>query len=427
MTTMDLNTLVSLTYDSDPKVRKQAAVELSKCDPHQALYPLVQLTYDRDPGVQEVARNMLEEIKKKNAGNEPKLMSFAEVFSHGAKEEEKAAEAPKNEGKKEKMLRPIDQIFEKKLGKEKGEEAKKKMMPTIEKIYMRVLGGPFAQEKEGKKEKVHEREKIVQEVLSSYLEALASSAEKAAEREEERKKAQEKLVVEAPKEEAAPAAPAEEAPEEGAPEPEEEGEASLEKEIGVVGREVKPEQGLKEVEASAAEDEQAPESGDEGEEREVVPEEAQGATIFRFAYDTMMASDGDDKTMQEAMKIMKKSAEDQISLAFKVAKRKYSEVKLTNITELKTGMKNITTGVLFVKSVEHKDYQRTAKKRDTFTRIVVADTESNEGIVYLFEGRGAPIAPGMRMKIEKGYAKTFEFSGETGMTVSKKGQVYILL
>ncbi len=414
MKTMDLNTLVSLTYDSDPKVRKQAAVELAKCDPHQALYPLVQLTYDKDPGVQEVARNMLEEIKKKTAGSEPQLMSFADVFSHGLKED---VEEKKIEGHREKMLKPIDQIFEKKLGKERGEAAKKKMMPTIEKIYLRVLGGQAAQEKEGKKEKVHERERMVQEVLSSYLDALASSAEKAAEREEESKA--ETLVQ---KEEGAPKEVAEQAP---AEEHAEEGEASLEKQIGVVGREMKPEQGMKEVEESAAEDEQATE--EEGEEREEMPAEAQGATIFRFAYDTMMASDGDDKTMQEAVKVMKKSAEDQINLAFKVAKRKYSEVKLTNITELKTGMKNITTGVLFVKSVEHKDYQRTAKKKDTFTRIVVADTESNEGIVYLFEGRGAPIVPGMKMKIEKGYAKTFEFSGETGMTVSKKGQVYILL
>jgi hypothetical protein len=412
MKTMDLNTLVSLTYDSDPKVRKQAAVELAKCDPHQALYPLVQLTYDRDPGVQEVARNMLDELKRRTAGSEPQLMSFADVFSHGAKEEEKAEEAEKkSDARKERLLGPIDQIFEKKLGKERGEEAKKKMMPTIEKLYLRVIGSS-AHETVKTKEKVHERERMVQEVLSSYLDALASSAEKALERGEKEKKE---------------IAPAKEgaAEEEPAETPGEEGEASLEKQIGMVGREMKPEQGMKEVEESAAEDEQA--TQEEGEEREEMPEEAQGATIFRFAYDTMMASDGDDKTMQEAMKVMKKSAEDQINLAFKVAKRKYSEVKLTNITELKTGMKNITTGVLFVKSVEHKDYQRTAKKRDTFTRIVVADTESNEGIVYLFEGRGAPITPGMKMKIEKGYAKTFEFSGETGMTVSKKGNVYILL
>ncbi|MEM4272525.1 MAG: HEAT repeat domain-containing protein [Candidatus Bilamarchaeaceae archaeon] len=409
MKRMDLNTLVSLTYDSDPKVRKQAAVELSKCDPHQALYPLVQLTYDKDPGVQEVARSMLEELKKRTAGSEPELMSFAEVFSHGAKEEEKAEE-PAIEGRKEKLLKPIDQIFEKKLGKEKGEEAKKKMMPTIEKIYMRMLG-PSAYEKEKVKGKTHEREKVVQEVLSSYLDALASSAERAAEKGKE--EAEEKPPME---EGGALAGEAETAAGKG--------EALLEKELGVVGKELKPEHGAKEVEESALQDEEAMEEDGELEE---APEEAQGSTIFRFAYDTMMASGGDEKTMQEAMKVMKKTAEDQINLAFKVAKRKYSEVKLTNITELRSGMRNITTGVLFVKSVEHKDYQRTAKKKDTFTRIVVADSESNEGVVYLFEGRGAPITPGMRLKIEKGYAKTFEFSGETGMTVSKKGRVCILL
>jgi hypothetical protein len=418
MKTMDLNTLVSLTYDSDPKVRKQAAVELAKCDPHQALYPLVQLTYDRDPGVQEVARNMLDEIKKKTAGSEPQLMSFADVFSHGAKEEEKIEEKEKkSDARKERLLGPIDQIFEKKLGKERGDAAKKKMMPTIEKLYLRILGSS-AHETGKTKEKVHEREKMVQDVLSSYLDALASSAENTLEKNEKERK-----EIVPPKGEQEEENAQESEPHEDTPEKEEQ--SSLAKELGTVGKEMKPEQGIKEMEESAVEDEQA--TDEEGTEQEEMPAETQGATIFRFAYDTMMASDGDDKTMEEAMKVMKKSAEDQITLAFKVAKRKYSEVKLTNITELKTGMKNITTGVLFVKSVEHKDYQRTAKKKDTFTRIVVADTESNEGIVYLFEGRGAPIAPGMKMKIEKGYAKTFEFSGETGMTVSKKGDVYILL
>ena len=57
----------------------------------------------------------------------------------------------------------------------------------------------------------------------------------------------------------------------------------------------------------------------------------------------------------------------------------------------------------------------------------VSDEDGNEGLVYLFDDRGTPIRPGMRVKIEKGYARTFDFSGETALTVSKKGLLYIVL
>jgi len=114
-------------------------------------------------------------------------------------------------------------------------------------------------------------------------------------------------------------------------------------------------------------------------------------------------------------------------MAFDVAKNRYKELNITDITAIKGGMRNINTGTLYVKSMEHKEYPRTKTKKDTFTRLVVADQQGNEGIIYLFEERGNPIKPGMKMKVEKGFAKTFEWAGETVVTVSKKGNVYVIL
>lgn len=395
MKKMGIHELISLTFDSDPKIRKQAAIELAKYDAPGATFALVELTYDKDAKVQETARKLLDEMKAK--GNEPQLMSFAEVFSKGENGDKKAPEAPEKEEvtreketAREKMLRPIEQMFERKLGKEKAEEMKKRMMPTIEKMYMKALGT-----ESGEKKINAGGEKVVQEMLSGYLDMVAGN-------------------------------------EEAAQEPEKEpGQKSLAEELGLVGtKEVKPEAVFREVEEGAMEDEAY--AGEEASAEEKWASEKEtpgmhGTTVFKLAFDTMMASKGDEKVMKSAMAKLLKNTEDQIKLAFDVAKKRYTEIDLTNITELRDGMRNISTGTLYVKAMEHREYQRTKTKRDTFTRLVVADQEGNEGVVYLFDERGAPIKPGMRIKVEKGFAKTYDWAGETAMTVSKKGRVYIIL
>ena len=55
------------------------------------------------------------------------------------------------------------------------------------------------------------------------------------------------------------------------------------------------------------------------------------------------------------------------------------------------------------------------------------DADGNEGVIHLFDDRGLWLKQGMNIKIVKGYVKSFDFSGETAITVSKKGNVYIVL
>ena len=398
MKKMGIHELISLTFDSDPKVRNQAAVELAKHDAPGATFALVELTYDKDAKVQETARKLLDEMKAK--GNEPQLMSFAEVFSKGENGDKKPEEPGKEtagkekETAREKMLRPIEQMFERRLSKEKAEEMKKRMMPTIEKMYMKAMGTAG-----GEKKNTEGREKVVQEMLSGYLDMVAGHEEIVQEAEPGEKEGEQK---------------------------------SLAEELGLVGtKELRPEAVFREVEEGALQDESyAGEEGPSAEEKWASGKETQGmqgTTVFKLAFDTMMASRGDEKVMKSAMKKLLKNTEDQVKLAFDVAKKRYTEIDLTNITELKDGMRNINTGTLYVKSMEHREYQRTKTKKDTFTRLVVADQGGNEGVVYLFEERGAPIKPGMRIKMEKGFAKTYDWAGETAMTVSKKGRVYIIL
>ncbi len=406
---MNLNQLISLTFDASPEVRRQAAVELSRYDDPSANFAILELTYDKDTGVSSFARSILDKRK----ASQPALMSFADVFAQGEdKKAEEKKKSPEEERKaetaREKMLKPIQQLFEKKLGKEKAEAMKSRMMPTIEKIYMKAVG------KNGHVNE--EKGKAVQEMLTDYLDVISGTETHVITDSGEMKGDRPKMPKEAPEPNGDDAEPetGDSELEAGDGELELQSVGTKELDMGKAGRELD--------EVAADSEIEVPET--ENREPEI---EAKGGTLFRLAYDTMMASEGDEDVMKRAMRDMIRGAEEEIKLAFRVAKERHKQKNITHITELKSGMRNVNTVPLLVKSVEHKDYQKSKRVRDNFTRLVVADEEGNEGVIYLFDNRGALVKDGMRIKIEKGYAKTFGFSGETALTITKKGSAYVML
>ena len=76
---LTLNELISLTFDSNPEVRRQAALELSHYDDPGANFAILELTYDKDVRVSMTAREILDKRK----ASQPQLMSFADVFGKG--------------------------------------------------------------------------------------------------------------------------------------------------------------------------------------------------------------------------------------------------------------------------------------------------------------------------------------------------------
>ncbi|MEM4194686.1 MAG: HEAT repeat domain-containing protein [Candidatus Anstonellales archaeon] len=345
----ELERLISLTFDESPQVRKDAAVRLGEIDDPAAIFALLELSYDKEPEVSQTARKILEE---KRNGDTTETISFAELFEAGAEKPKKEVFVPST--KKKKLLEPIEKLFEKKLGKEKGEKIKAKMMPAIERIYDNVVEKKFD-------------EKKVQNLLTSYLDAIGSMPEKDIES------------------------------------------------IGKVEE-------LEKIEENFEKEEEL-------EEPEKLSEKPEGVepTIFRHALEVMKESEGDENIMLREMKRLKKYMSDQIDLAFSIAKSRFKQVHITHLTEIKDGMRNINTDELFVVDVQHGEYQKTKTRKELYTRILVRDGEGSEGVVYLFEGRGQFVKPGMKIKVVKGVAKTFKFSGETALTVTKSGNVYIVL
>ncbi len=380
----ELNKLVSLTFDADPAIRIEAAESLSRFDDPAALFALAELSYDKDPSVRQAAQKLLENRKN---GGEAEVMSFAEIFSKGKEEEKEDTEAAEDKvpvERKEKMLEPITRIFEKKWGKEKAELVKSKMMPSIDKIY----------NKSKKREDNQDSgRKAMQEFLTSYLEVVSdiNPGEEVMAREQ----------IEGNDEVAAVVS------------------EELADELGEVGTkriENKIAKEISEIEQDELEDQK------QEDDITKLPD-----TFVKKAYETMMLSGGDESLMKKEMKMMIATAERDIKLAFRMAKSRYKKTKITHISEIKNRMRNINTDLLIVSDVERGEYLKNKKTKAFYTRISIKDDEGNEGLIYLFDNRGESLVPGMRVKVERGYAKTFKFSGETALTLGKNGSLYIVL
>ncbi len=381
----NINKLVSLTFDENPQVRKHAAKSLGELDDPAAVFALVELSYDKDPTVREIAQFYLEKKRQ----TEPEIMSFATIFS-SAKPEQKE----ESTDAKEKMLRPITQIFEKRLGKEKAEMAKSKMMPTIEKIYLKAHQHQFG----SKKKQEESGRKVMQEFLTSYLEVMSDLDRIGS-------GAIQPNQTITPTTQIVPTETIKE--------------TEVIHELDVVGKPAEPDKISSEI---AIMETQEIEEIKEREEIENLPD-----TFFKKAYETMMLSGGDEDIMKQEMNRMIDDARREIGLAFRMAKKRFKEQKITNITKIKDGMRNINTDILTVKGSANSEYQKTKKQKGTYTRVLVNDEIGNEGVVYLFDERGVTVKPGMRIKVIGGTAKTFVFSSETALTLGKKGNVYIVL
>jgi hypothetical protein len=397
MNKSNIHKLVSLTFDEDPKVRMGAATSLSRSEDPAALFALMELSYDKDIGVKDFAQKLLQEKKS----SEREYMSFAEIFSLPQGVDSGPIDEKSVLTMKERVLSPITQLFEKKLGKERAAAVKLKMMPTIEKIYLR--------NKETKT--VDSGKQAIQEFLTSYMEAISdldvvrgveiehhSTAQKAIQKTDVHEKSG-KTRIDVPDAEV----------------------VGSEDELEVVGHATHSEisqvaSELKDIDSMGL---------DAEEEKEEDKLKSMPDSMFKKAYEIMMFSGGDEKIMQDELKRMLANTERDLKMAFGLAKKRFKEINITHLTELKDGMRNVSTDLLTVKSLEKLEFIE-KKVRKEFTKVIVSDGDSSEGLLYVFDDRSTWLKSGMKIKIVSGIVKTFK-TGETGLALGKKGNIYIVL
>jgi len=435
MSESNIQKLVSLTFDENPKVRREAARSLAAIDDPAALFALMELTYDKDQSVKKIAR----EVLGKRQPEDKEALSFAELFAPPKKAPEMILQpmegqpqpmAENPDDRKRRVLHPIDHLFEKYLGKQKAEAVKGRMMPTIDKIYNRMLTTKPS-------EASHTGREAMQEFLTSYLDAISdldvitdgNSSLTVAE-------------VAAPQKNVGFVVPAKPEAKTTAHQPPQSVHHSAHPaKSDLPGKthidEIKSEEeslsGLEAVGSGAGHHDAAKTMEEmrilELQEQPEIPDPVDKlpATYLKRAYEVMMLTEGDDEMMKKEMKRMLKDNERDLRLAFGAAKKKYKETNLTHISKLKEGMGTINTDVLTVKSAENLSYSVKKGGDVSFCRILVDDEEGNEGVVFLQNRDGSWLRPGMKLKVVRGQVKTFTQTGETAITVGKKGNVYIVL
>ncbi|MBI5223415.1 HEAT repeat domain-containing protein [Candidatus Micrarchaeota archaeon] len=421
---ININKLISLTFDESPEVRKHAAKSLGTIDDPGAIFALVELSYDKEPSVRDVALEILEKRKQ----TEAEVMSFAEMFSDKSQSTPPAPDVPGTPAlsahdAKEKVLQPITKLFEKHLGKERAAAVRSKMMPTIEKIYLKtVTNSNTPQSAHGTLDQQQEAgRKVMQEFLTSYLEVISGLDQVGS----VDSSISVQTTLDVPKEPVSTSGIVVSSP------------------VEVVSQIDSP-PGHKKTHqlVPASEISQKPSEKDyhqqllDVEDYQFVAElkEEQGIsklpdTFFKKAYEVMMQSDGDEDVMKKEMKHMVNEAQREIGLAFKFARKKFKEINLTNIAKIKDGMRNINTDVLTVKSVGSVEYKKTKKETGSLIRLLLLDPSENEGVVYLFEDRINldVLRPGLKVKLAGAMAKSYDATGETVMLLGKKGNIYIIL
>lgn len=345
----NLKKLISLTFDSNPEIRMQAAIKLGEVDDPGATFALLELSYDKDDKVAQTAR----EILKRKSKNEPKLMSFAEVFKNN-EEKEKPKEYKK-------MLEPIERILEKSLGKDRASKLKNKIMPQII--------------KSSEKEKQKQGKGIMQEVLLAYLEEIGVQSL-------EKPKSKDKDEIQ---------------------------QISSTNENAVIME--------KEIEEARSDKYFTVEHKSDEEELDNSMK-----PVFQLALNTFLESEN-EAIMKKQMENIKKFFNKQIEIAFKIAKDRLKKRKIVHITNIKDGMRRIYTDLLTIKSINKVSFQKSKRKREVITRVVVVDSEGDEGVIYLLDNRGEGLKEGMKVRVEEGRAKYFAFSGETAIVIAKSGKL----
>ena len=371
-----LHKLISLTFDEDPEVRKKAAKDLSIVDDPGAIFALLELTYDKDNAVKETAKKILDEMNSKDSG----LIPLSELFPYKPAGSDIRDEKAASLSKKKRLLHPIELLFEKHLGKEKAEIVKRKMMPSLERVYLRSIKGKT------KEVSYDERKEAVQEFLTTYLDAISDVPSTHEDHTVECETAVDSL----------------------------EALEHISSKISLDDQK---------IDSIIQEADSVTEEPDEDKEHEKFLNTAPDS-LFKKAYEIMMYSGGDSKLMKTEMKRMIENTERDIKMAFLLAKEKFKENKVTKLTDIKEKMRNINTDDLTIASKETIEFKKPRSSKFAL-RFLLKDPQENEGVLYLFNGRGENLSEGMKIKIVKGYVKII--NDETALTVGKAGNVYIVV
>ena len=420
--------LFKLTYDEDANIRLKAARQLAEFkDSPIATFAMYELTYDKADSVKEFAKNVILTWKNEQI-QEGTLMPLDEILAEkivkNVKETEmgekvnvdKTVESMKNDilsainghldindKKRKELADSLAGIFEKMIKErvKEGEERKGR----ADREEKRDKGGKAEEEgagtrpedKEGReKGEKEEDEGELPDDYRTYLEVLS---------EIERMLPAE--IVRGKRPELASRKEAREAMSHGQAKLIEEIKTGEEDEEEEEGEEEKT---LKPVRPSM---------------RGETPEDSIENWVYEKAYELLTIPNTTPGDITRGLNQLEKTMVLKTRTGINMAKMSAKHRTVHSISELRPGMAGIYTDPLKVTLVEDKKIKK-VKKPVSCLRIIVADEEGKNFTVYLWGDRGRGIYENDYIKFENAVVETYPATGETVLTVDKKGKVYIV-
>jgi len=371
---MPVDKLVSLTYDSNPKVRIKAALSLERVDDPRAVFALLELTADKEKEVNETARGILDRIKGKYSDA---LVSLEKVFAEAVAATEKEKE-PDYDEIKQKLMPSIEKLFTR-VDKRKAKAIRGKLMPSIEKLFSgKGKTEAEAEEKvEGKIEELVE-EKAEAHVKEHHEEKPIPSIEEEAQAHDPLSEI-EHMSHQADEEE-----------DEG----DEEGKDILEKDI---------EEKYETPQSFAFKDRQS---------------------IYEKAEQLASNPDVTDGMLKSEEKRITNELRKEVHLAFKIARRKARGNRIKGLSSVQEGMSNIFTPDVTVGSVESVSHKKGARKIYIFRLVLVDGT--GKFPLYLSKIRGKGLSEGDTIRLEGAYVDPSPVAEEKGLFIASKGKVFVI-
>ncbi len=382
---LSIDKAVSLTYDSDPKVRLKAAQFLSaRHDDPRSIFALIELSGDKDPLVSDFARQSLGKVEDPSGT----ISSLEQFFAH---KEEIARDETATRSAKEKLMPSIEKLFSRMDGK-KASRLKQKLMPSIEKLFSPRFSSAAPSPPQSSHdplseiEKMHHSPEQVHEQATTPASALLMHDE-------------EKPIP-----------------------------SSLESIIRAKLPINPPEHELAETQ------EPEPESQDELERDMPLEhtEEYQKASfildlknnIYQRALDLASVPGTTAKMLKEEEKKLFEQAKEQIRLAFRLATLQARGREMDRLSNLDYGHKRVYTKEAVVVSVESVEYGK-GRRPSKLVRIVLSDA-SGRIPLYLSSQRGSGIQVGDFLKLEDAYVEASPNSGEKALFIARKGRVIVI-
>lgn len=395
----NVDKLVSLAFDENPKIRLRVAQQLSDIDDPRAMLALLELSSDEDQEVKDCARKGLGTYKEEDEAAFSNLEKFFTI------EQKQEAPIKDMEAAKKKLMPSLERFF--------SQSSKEKLMPSLEKIFQHSL----SDEKQTQYAESQKTDKKEQKTDSSDVLSDIESIQHPSERQ---------IIQSAEDEVGVPAR---------LQNPDKlrqkrQGQQPTDSDLEAATNFPLPEHLAKKLYSPVS---GIPMMGDTVIPQEIADEEERlpisRLDYYKWAYALAVTPSIKASDLKKEKTRLIKEAKKSIELAFKFAIARAKQDGVENLSLIKPGMRRLTTLPLEVLDVNLTKVPRTKTLDSEYTRVMLSDGKTSVPL-YVEPKRASGIRVGDLVSIREAnvvYMQTDRETnkGEVAFQLGKRGQLII--